>query len=536
MAKKWQFVSNQVEDGAGKDEGTRKIVRKAAMKAFRRNQRLEQVKTFMQGERDESNFRDLQTPEETAGNGSDELPSERHKGFGQSGAPIIYQNMDGEGSHDDLSKLAMLEQGQDPAAAVTSFGWLQEIVSLDPFGSSPLGNSSTWHFLFTYFVYEIAPMIQPLGINNHLNPVNTQWARHAMTDPALFHGVLFHASVHVNFRQGEPWSATTLFHRGETIRLVSERLNSSDDLVTDNTIAAVGWVAAEGNITGNIEGNQIHWDAIGQMLKARGGLEPLGWNGALELLLTLSNIIFSMVGGTIPMVEPPTLANVDFPDIPPSILHNTSTVLTVLEFGEYIMSLVRFMSELTIAQSTLIHTPGVTAEEIITFNKLRSAAEHRLLSVRVSSPTISPMNQLEAAVYESCRIVALMCSNFIFREFTPRAAAFRGLKRGLLLALNEIEKNDYEDVRNFEELLLWVYFVCGMISTSAEIERFSSRIVTSMSNLGFEDWTKVEQCLTRCIWSEKMYNQFCLAFWKKVTDLLYAEDRSTSRHESGNLG
>jgi hypothetical protein len=95
-------------------------------------------------------------------------------------------------------------------------------------------------------MYEIAPIIQPLGINSHLNPVNTVWAQRAMTDPALFQGILFHASVHLDLRQHRPLSSTTLFHRGETIRLVSERLNDSDRLVSDETIAAVGWVASEG--------------------------------------------------------------------------------------------------------------------------------------------------------------------------------------------------------------------------------------------------------------------------------------------------
>jgi Fungal specific transcription factor domain len=89
-------------------------------------------------------------------------------------------------------------------------------------------------------------MIQPLGINSHLNPVNTQWARHAMSDAALFHGVLFHASVHVESYGGQPWSPETLFHRGETIRLTSERLNNPNGIVSDDTIAAVGWVASEG--------------------------------------------------------------------------------------------------------------------------------------------------------------------------------------------------------------------------------------------------------------------------------------------------
>jgi hypothetical protein len=89
-------------------------------------------------------------------------------------------------------------------------------------------------------------MIQPLGINSHLNPVNTQWASHAMSDAALFHGVLFHASVHLESYRVKSWSSATLFHRGETIRLVSERLNDSADVVSDNTIAAVAWVASEG--------------------------------------------------------------------------------------------------------------------------------------------------------------------------------------------------------------------------------------------------------------------------------------------------
>jgi hypothetical protein len=89
-------------------------------------------------------------------------------------------------------------------------------------------------------------MVQPLGINSHLNPVTTQWARRAMNDSALFHGILFHASVHIDKFQGKPWRSTTLLHRGEAIRLVSERLNDSDGTVSDETIAAVGWVGSEG--------------------------------------------------------------------------------------------------------------------------------------------------------------------------------------------------------------------------------------------------------------------------------------------------
>ncbi|KAE9381919.1 hypothetical protein N431DRAFT_425487 [Stipitochalara longipes BDJ] len=509
MVKKWQFVSNRVEDGAGKDEKTRKIVRKAAMKAFRKNQRLEQTKKFMQENGDQPEPRTL---DEMAGKGS--------RDHEQPGNAVICRSTDNGGlSTNAYTSVGIFQpQSWNEFEVAASFTWPQEIVSLDPFGSSPLGACKTWHYLFMHFVYDIAPMIQPLGINSHLNPVNTQWARHAMSDPALFHGILFHASVHGESYEGKPWSPTTLFHRGETIRLVSERLSSSSSFPSDETLAAVAWVASEGNVTGVVEQDRVHYNALARMLKIRGGMQSLGWHGALELLLTLGNIIWSMVAGTPPMIERPTLIGFEFPDIPPSlIVHNTGSTLTVVEFGEELMSLLRFMSELTIAQSALVHTPGVTAEEIIGFNKLRSAVEHRLLSIRASIlHTTSPTGQLEATVYEACRIAALLCSNCIFRDFKPNAVAVRGLKKALMPALNDIETNLAAEAHDFEEMLLWVYFIGGMLSIPTETEWFASRVAKAMASLNIEDWAEVERCLMRCLWTEKMQNKYCLAFWEEV--------------------
>jgi hypothetical protein len=41
------------------------------------------------------------------------------------------------------------------------------------------------------------------------------------------------------------------------------------------------------NMTGNVEGDRVHWNAIQKMVRARGGLQTLGWSGALELLLSM---------------------------------------------------------------------------------------------------------------------------------------------------------------------------------------------------------------------------------------------------------
>ncbi len=145
MVKEWQFVSNQAEDGAGKDEKTRKIVRKAAMKAFRKNQRLERTRKFMQknGEQPE-----LRTLDYGAG-------KEASRDFEQPGLLAIRQDSDSGDLSADLRTSVGVLQPQDwyNFEVVTSFSWPQEIVSLDPFGSSPLGTCATWHELFMHCKY-----------------------------------------------------------------------------------------------------------------------------------------------------------------------------------------------------------------------------------------------------------------------------------------------------------------------------------------------------------------------------------------------
>jgi hypothetical protein len=148
MGKKWQFVSNQVEDGAGKDERTRKIVRKTAMKAFRRNERMERAKRFMQ---EELGTGDPPTSETVGERAETSVRGETLQGPEPPGNLIFAQD-------DDTVPLSVDASSPDaplPARAlaqypVASSFWPQEIVSLDPFGSSPLGTCTTWHFLFTH--------------------------------------------------------------------------------------------------------------------------------------------------------------------------------------------------------------------------------------------------------------------------------------------------------------------------------------------------------------------------------------------------
>lgn len=78
-------------------------------------------------------------------------------------------------------------------------------------------------------------------------PVSPQsgWFAFAITDPALFHGTLFHWAAHkANAGNGiDRDSPEILAHKLEAMRLVNERLGDPEQELKDETIAAVACLA-----------------------------------------------------------------------------------------------------------------------------------------------------------------------------------------------------------------------------------------------------------------------------------------------------
>jgi hypothetical protein len=152
MAKKWQFVSNHTDDGAGKDAETRRIVRKAAMRAFRQNQRLEQAKKFMQEQPENDDQHDPQFLDNSSENSLCRIAPASSDDVERRESPVLGQDKNSVESKVVSSRsLALAQPGSWSEYPMASgFRWPQEITSLDPFGSSPLGTCSTWHYLFRH--------------------------------------------------------------------------------------------------------------------------------------------------------------------------------------------------------------------------------------------------------------------------------------------------------------------------------------------------------------------------------------------------
>lgn len=150
----------------------------------------------------------------------------------------------------------------------------------------------------------LAPMLLPLGNNNERNPVTAEWGYRALTSSILLSATLYHCSVHLDRISRRRWTKITLYHRGEVIRLINERLSSSEP-IDENLIAAVALVGGAGvsrystqypifpaddenkSITGDVNTEHLHWEAAKKMVDSMGGMAALGWNGTLETLLSM---------------------------------------------------------------------------------------------------------------------------------------------------------------------------------------------------------------------------------------------------------
>ncbi|PVH70667.1 hypothetical protein DL98DRAFT_618553 [Cadophora sp. DSE1049] len=251
MAVQFKFVSNGPDI---KSDDSRRLVRKSAMLAFRRKQRLEQTEKYMQERAEEQH---LSAPGTLSLSPSSTNQSEDEDRVIQA---VVQNPRTPQPTWNTSFTEGQLQLGQDiaqigPSHALSPLAkhgikdlpyGVWEICTFDPFASSPSEDYLTSQKLFSHFVGTIAPMLLPLGTNNDQNPIKTIFARNGMSDPGLYEAILFHSGVHLDSLHRRPWSRTTLYHQGKAVRLLNERLAKSNDVSSDLTIAMVGMMAASG--------------------------------------------------------------------------------------------------------------------------------------------------------------------------------------------------------------------------------------------------------------------------------------------------
>ncbi|KAL4993333.1 hypothetical protein BDV10DRAFT_199700 [Aspergillus recurvatus] len=158
--------------------------------------------------------------------------------------------------------------------------------------------------------------VEPHSLAGYLR---STWISHALADPCLLHATLFSASVQLDALTGAQQSSyATLHHQFNAVRLVRSRLamaalNSPDDA----TVASVLLLAIHGSLQTDQESVEVHRRGLIQIVAARGGLDKLGFEGFLALLIQ-GSLSFLVI--TFDQPEPLPITEWDTPLDPHSLI------------------------------------------------------------------------------------------------------------------------------------------------------------------------------------------------------------------------
>ncbi|KAF2471677.1 uncharacterized protein BDR25DRAFT_342371 [Lindgomyces ingoldianus] len=486
-SKNWQFVST---NGGGKadDEQSRRIIRENAMRDFRRSERLARMKEFEKQKQAQSGT--------------------EHASTHRDADAMANRNREQQAHHDQEVVLR------------GCFDRSWEIMSLkgpglgfDPFTSTVLPDHHDSQQLFHHFVHRIAPKLQPVGSNLSRISINYFLARQILEDSGLLSTVLFHAGLHTDALSGKLWSAPTLYHHGETVRILNERLRSPQNAISDSSVAMVGFLAASGNITGDTQSDMAHTQALQDMIRMRGGLSNLGWQGVLAMLLLVGDSIRATISDSRPNLSAPDIrSNRLVAELPPSILQPAPPTIDTASLGREIRTMMGIITPLASTQLRLLKDPSTTISSVLSLTDLIVAVEHRLFNIKVPSP-FPPEPQ--ALLYDSARLALTICMSCNFRDFRPLSATLMGLQKRLMPILKSLESlyGDMTDTHQ-RRMLLWILWVGGIASVNQEW--YAKRISVLMLELGLAEVEELRNCFREFVWSPRMDDQFSYSLWELV--------------------
>ncbi|MCJ1314004.1 hypothetical protein MMC25_007684 [Agyrium rufum] len=380
------------------------------------------------------------------------------------------------------------------------------LLNLSP-GGDWMSNS-----MLSHFASVLAPALLPLDHGRGDNPLNL-FALRAMQEPALLNAILLKVSTHHDSLRGllAP-SFETMRLQCETIRLVQSQLTTGDPNLPDSTIAAVAVMALNEHISGNYVAMVMHMDALEKMVKLRGGLRALGMDGILHMLISWQDMLTSTVLLTRPRFAK-TTCNV--------VLLGLGTLVGHAIFkGEkdedddddhahsivcdHLLTIFQNIRVLSVVLESFDGGKAASANEMMSFSKLRSAIEYELVSLPTDINSCSTDPET-AILCRLCRVATHIYINHILRNFGPAFATMRFLKKHLMQEYDSLS----EDEMTLDNLASWrsIFWALAIGSLLAQDREekiwFVGKIMYAKAMLGiFDGDIDVEATLRQYPWTK----------------------------------
>ena len=167
-----------------------------------------------------------------------------------------------------------------------------------------------------------------------------------------------------------------------------------------------------------------------------------------------------------------------------------------------------------------------TAMDLTTFNRIRTAVEYHLLSLKQQTRG-TETTELDCQL-EICRLAALIYVQLALHLFLPAYAVMRSLKRQIISSLKEKEKHRIgEGMASRPSLLLWALFMGGILSLDEREEKwFAQRITQQIRTTGITTWAQMQSWLREVCWLDRLHTSTCKSLWQRVEDAIAERQRT----------
>ena len=310
------------------------------------------------------------------------------------------------------------------------------------------------------------------------NPLTKIWLPHAIFDVAVFSATVTFAAVHLDIMSGRTENLSLISHKSETIKQINEKIQNPESALSDSSIGAVAMMAATEIISGNSAELHIHMNALTRMVRLRGGLQQLGWAGVLHMFISWQDLLYSTItaqppiyslapcgvrlGEHTPPQEPVFSLEVFDPEIG-------------RQFGILLADLRYLTDHVNRAQQNMYRRSATSTVDSMTFSKVRTIVEHRILAM-ARSPSHKPreMMTLDDYTLDLCRLAALVYIKCGLHMYLPICTIILVLKEQLIQLVRDAEMYCAVDLCGDGQpwYATWAMFMGSLVATTPEEEAF----------------------------------------------------------------
>ncbi|KAG0649314.1 hypothetical protein D0Z07_4598, partial [Hyphodiscus hymeniophilus] len=360
---------------------------------------------------------------------------------------------------------------------------------------------------------------------------------YAATDPAWFNATLSLIALHHDLNIGKGISQECLFHRGEALRIVNDRISVSCH-VNDATIGAIASLANFDITNGLFVTATMHISGLEQILAARGGAKEsllflshsallqkvVAWSvsipSELSAVLTTDQVrfkLFDHLGSTprFPLIST-LVCTGSLPDFI-SLCTPEHSMLNVVSPHDLFGEMTEIFQALRLL-SYYMTLPFINSEDQTRFSRGLYITEYKLLVLldQNSEDDFIPLDR-NSHIYGSTRLAAYLYLYMALREL-PRATMINYTLakrlRGILVGNNAdlliVWKDDLH-------LLLWISFIGGAATLGTNERQYFVGILKRLTcSLELDTLERFRGALKEVLWMKDFCHQESAALWKEV--------------------